>query len=98
MKIMACSGVWIEHSIDDSIKIGVTDYYVSEFGDSDWEWSVHLNKKEADKLSKALQKEFNKDLSLKEMIASKFGNNLDTIGFVKYLNDLKLKYIVDRSC
>ena len=95
---MACSGVWIEPHLDGSINIGVTDYHVSEFGDSDWEWSAHLDKENGDKLIKELRKEFNDEMSLKEMISIKFGNNLSTIDFVKYLDEHNIKYVIERSC
>ena len=97
-KTMYSSGVWIEHLENGGIKIGVTDYYVSEFGDSDWEWSVSLNKDNKELLIKALKCEFEKELSLKEMIVQKFGNNLNTIDFASYLDNLNIDYIVERSC
>ena len=95
---MGCSGVWIEHLENCGIKIGVTDYHVSEFGDSDWEWSVSLNKENKEILVKSLRSEFNEKLDLREMIAQKFGRNLDTISFVWYLDNLKIKYKIERNC
>ena len=52
---MYSSGVWIENRLEEGIVIGVTDYHVSEFGDSDWEWSCHLDKENGDKLLKELK-------------------------------------------
>ena len=94
---MACSGVWIEHLENGGIAVGVTDYHVSEFGDSDWEWSAHFDKKNAELLNEALKKEFNSELSFKEMISIKFGRDLDTLGFTKYCNDLKLSFEIKRG-
>ena len=96
--MMACSGVWIEHLENGGIKIGVTDYHVSEFGDSDWEWSVSFDKENMERLTISLKQEFKDELSLKEMVIQKFGNNLDTIDFASYLDNLNIKYIVERSC
>ena len=93
---MAFSGVWLEHLENGSIKIGVTDYYVSEFGDSDWEWSALLNRENIIKLETLLKSEFGDDLTLKEMIIKKFGKNLNTIDFVKYLEENNLKYSIER--
>ena len=94
---MACSGVYIEHLKDDGVKIGVTDYHVSEFGDSDWEWSLYLDKSNKTILINKLKEEFKVDYSLKEMIVAKFTNTLDTIGFVKYLDEHNIKYIIERT-
>ena len=82
---------------EKGIVIGVTDYCVSEFGDSDWEWSAHLDKENGDKLIKELRKEFVVETSLKEMIIVKFGNNLSTIDFIKYLDEHNIKYVIERS-
>lgn len=95
---MYSSGVWTEYVEGDGIRIGVTDYHVSEFGDSDWEWSVSLNKENKEILIKVLSSEFKEKLDLREMIAQKFGRNLDTIAFVKYLDNLKIKYKIERTC
>ena len=94
---MYSSGVWIENHGEKGIVIGVNDYHVSEFGDSDWEWSAHLDKENGDKLIEELRKEFNDEVSLKEMISIKFGNNLSTIDFVKYLDEHNIKYVIERS-
>ena len=95
---MYSSGVWTEYVEGDGIKIGVTDYHVSEFGDSDWEWSVSLNKENKEILIKVLSSEFKEKLDLREMIAQKFGRNLDTIAFIKYLDNLMIKYDIERTC
>ena len=95
---MYSSGVWTEYVEGDGIRIGVTDYHVSEFGDSDWEWSVSLKKENKEMLIKVLSSEFKEKLDLREMIAQKFGRNLDTIAFVKYLDNLKIKYKIERTC
>ena len=94
---MACSGVWIENHLEEGVVIGVTDYHVSEFGDSDWEWSAHLDKANGDKLIKELKKEFKGNITLKEMISIKFGSNLSTIDFVRYLDEHNIKYVIERS-
>ena len=95
---MYSSGVWTETLSDGGIKIGVTDYHVSEFGDSDWEWSVSLNKENKERLIKVLNSEFKEKLDLREMIAQKYGRNLDTIAFVRYLDNLMIKYKIERTC
>ena len=95
---MACSGVWIEHLENGGIAVGVTDYHVSEFGGSDWEWSAHFDKDNAEILINSLKKEFANDLTLQEMISIKFGHNLDTIEFAKYCNNLKLNFEIRREC
>ena len=95
---MYSSGVWTEYVEGDGIRIGVTDYHVSEFGDSDWEWSVSLNKENKERLIKVLSSEFKEKLDLREMIAQKFGRNLDTIAFVVYLDNLMIKYKIERTC
>ena len=94
---MYSSGVWFEYLENGGVKIGVTDYDVSEFGDCEWEWSTTLDKESMERLITALKQEFKGELSLKDMIIQKFGRNLNTIDFVKYLDNLKIKYIVDRS-
>ena len=94
---MYSSGVWIEVRANDGIAIGVTDYCVSEFGDSDWEWSAEFDKKNIEILEKNLRKELGKELSIKEMVAEKFGRNLNTVEFVKYLDSLKIKYEIRRG-
>ena len=93
---MACSGVWIEDQKEKGIIVGVTDYHVSEFGDSDWEWRCYLSKENKDKLTKPLQSELGNNLSLKEMIIIRFGECLSTIDFVKYLDDHHIDHIVER--
>ena len=95
---MYSSGVWTEYVEGDGIRIGVTDYRVSEFGDSDWEWSVSLNKENKERLIKVLSSEFKEKLDLREMIAQKFGRNLDTIAIVRYLDNLMIKYDIERTC
>ena len=96
--MMECSGVWTETLSNGGIKIGVTDYHVSEFGGSDWEWSVSLNKVNKEILVKSLRSEFKEKLDLREMITQKFGRNLDTIAFVRYLDNLQIKYKIERTC
>ena len=95
---MYSSGVWSEYHENGEVVVGVTDYYVEEFGDSEWEWSACFNKENAKLLENTLRKEFEEELTLKEMIATKFGNHLDTIGFVKYLDEHGLKYFINRTC
>lgn len=95
---MACSGVWLEHLENGSIKIGVTDYHVSEFGDSDWEWSALLDHENIIKLEALLKSELGNELTLKEMIIKKFDYNLNTVDFVKYLDKHGIQYIIDRFC
>ena len=94
---MHCSGVWLIDNKEKGIVIGVNDYHVSAFGDSDWEWSAHLDKENGDKLIKELRKEFNEETPLKEMIIVKFGRNLSTIDFVKYLDEHNIKYVIEIS-
>ena len=94
---MYSSGVWLEHHLDESISVGVTDYHVSEFGDSEWEWSATLDKKNKDKLIKVLQSEFKEKLTLKEMIKAKFTENLSTTEFVKYMDLHDIKYVINRT-
>ncbi len=94
---MYSGGVWTETLENGGIAIGVTDYHVSEFGDSDWEWSAEFDKKNIEILEKNLQKEFGNEMSIKEMVAEKFGRNLNTGEFVKYLDSLKIKYEIKRG-
>ena len=94
---MYSSGVWVEPLENGGLRIGVTDYHVSEFGDSDWEWSVELNKENKEILEKNLRKELGNDLSIKEMVAEKFGRNLNTCEFINYLDNLKIKYEIRRG-
>ena len=93
---MACSGVWIEPLENGGLRIGVTDYHVSEFGDSDWEWSAEFDKKNIEILEKNLRKEFGNEMSIEEMVAEKFGRNLNTIEFTKYCDKLKIDYEIRR--
>lgn len=94
---MYSSGVWIEFRANDGIAIGVTDYCVSEFGDSEWEWSVEFDKENKEILEKNLRKELGNNLSIKEMVAEKFGRNLNTCEFINYLDNLKIKYEIRRG-
>ena len=93
---MYSSGVWIEYHENGEVVVGVTDYYVEEFGDSEWEWSACFNKENAKLLEDTLRMEFDEELTLKEMIATKFGNHLSTIDFAKYCDDHKIKYVLGR--
>ena len=85
-----------ENLMDGGIRIGVTDYCVSEFGGSDWEWLAEFDKENKEILKKNLRKELGNDLSIKEMVAEKFGRNLNTIEFVKYCDKLKIEYEIRR--
>ena len=95
---MYSSGVWIEYLENGEVVVGVTDYYVEEFGDSEWEWSACFNKENAKLLENTLKKEFDEELTLKEMIVKKFGNNLSTIDFFKYCDVHNIKFILGRGC
>ena len=94
---MYSSGVWVEPLENGGLRIGVTDYHVSEFGDSDWEWSAEFDRKNKEILERNLRKELGNDLSIKEMVALKFGRNLNTGEFIKYLDNLKIKYEIRRG-
>ena len=93
---MACSGVWVEPLENGGLRIGVTDYHVSEFGDSDWEWSAEFDKKNIEILERSLRKEFGNEMLVEEMVAEKFGRNLNTIEFIKYCDMLKIDYKIRR--
>ena len=93
---MSSSGVWIKDLGEKGITIGVTDFDVSAFGGDDWEWSISLDRKNADVLIFNLKKELGEEMTLKQMIISKFSESLYTKDLIKYCDSLNLVYEVKR--
>ena len=93
---MSSSGIWIKDLGEKGIIIGVTDFDVSAFGGDDWEWSITFDRKNADILINNLRKELGEEMTLKQMIISKFSESLYTNDFIKYCDLLNLVYEVKR--
>ena len=91
---MACSGVWIEKDGKSGLRIGVTDYDVSEFGGEDWEWSASFDEENANLLIASLRKNYGDSKELKEILTELFGQIFSTIEFVKYCDSLGIKYAI----
>ena len=75
---------------DGSIKIEYEDYVVDMYGGCDYESIYRLDKENAEKLRKHLEKTHTG--SLKEMLNEEFGSNLKKKSIEKELDRLKIKY------
>ena len=93
---MSSSGVWVKDLGEKGITIGATDFDVSALGGDDWEWSITFDRKNADILVFNLKKELGEEMTLKQMIISKFSESLYTNDLIEYCDSLNLVYEVKR--
>ena len=80
---------------DGVIEISYEDYNVEAFGGADYEAIYRLTNENAQKLKNVLEKEnpeSNGNLSLKELILNKFGENLKKASFASYCKTNNIKY------
>ena len=77
------------------IEISYEDYNVEAFGGADYEAIYRLTSENAEKLKEVLKNEnleSNGNLTLKELILNKFGENLEKESFAKYCDTKNIKY------
>ena len=77
------------------IEISYEDYNVEAFGGADYEAIYTLTSENAEKLNNVLLEEdggSKENVSLKELIIKKFGQNLEKESFAKYCDCHNIKY------
>lgn len=83
------SGFWYEKH-DGAIKIGYTDFGVSQFGGGDFERTYYLDKENSKKFLAALAKEYSG--TPEKMIEAAFGKNFNDALFWEFCKKNGIEY------